>query len=102
MTILQTKEVMQNLEKSPSGTPLTMKEVEILFSLSTNIIIYNFYKYARDHFQHISTHKKSQLRSGQDRFLHNWLFQKSLNTCKKEKECFASYASNTKCSRHTL
>lgn len=50
MTILQTKEVMQNLEKSPSDTPLTMKEVEILFSLSTDIIIYNFYKYARDHF----------------------------------------------------
>ena len=50
MTILQTKEVMQNLEKSPSDTALTMKEVEILFSLSTDIIIYNFYKYARDHF----------------------------------------------------
>ena len=50
MTILQTKEVMQNLEKSPSDIPLTMKEVEILFSLLTHIIIYNFYKYARDHF----------------------------------------------------
>ena len=49
MTILQTKEVMQNLEKSPSDTPLTMKKVEILFPLSTDIIIYNFYKYARYH-----------------------------------------------------
>ena len=50
MTMLQTKEVMQNLEKSPQDTALTMKEVEILFSLLTDIIIYNFYKYARDHF----------------------------------------------------
>ena len=50
MTILQTKEVMQNLEKSPSDTPLTMKEVEVLFLLSTDIITYNFYKYARYHF----------------------------------------------------
>ena len=50
MTILQTKEVMQNLEKSPSDTALTMKEVEIPFSLPTEIIVYNFYKNARDHF----------------------------------------------------
>ena len=34
--------------------------------------------------------------------MYNWLFHKSLNTCKKEKECFASYASKTKFSRHTL
>ena len=50
MTMLQRKEVIQNLEKSSYDTALTMKEVEILFSLSTDIIIYNFYKYARDHF----------------------------------------------------
>ena len=37
MTILQTKEVMQNLEKSPSDTPLTMKEVEILIPLEQTL-----------------------------------------------------------------
>ena len=31
MIILQPKEVMQNVEKSPGDTALTMKEVETLF-----------------------------------------------------------------------
>ena len=33
MTILQPKEVMQNVEKSHKDTALTTKEVETLFSL---------------------------------------------------------------------
>ena len=39
MIILQPKEVMQNVEKSPGDTALTMKEVETLCSLLKDIIM---------------------------------------------------------------
>lgn len=67
MTILQPKEVMQNVEKSHNDTTLTMKEVETLFSLSKDTaltmkevkallslskdtIMYNLYKCVRYHY----------------------------------------------------
>ena len=82
MTILQTKEVMQNVEKSHKdtalttkevetlfslwkGTALTMKEVKAQFSLSKDTIMYNFYKYVGYHYKHLLAHKQSQLRPRQ-------------------------------------
>lgn len=50
MTILQPKEVMQNVEKSHNDTALTMKEVKALLSLSKDTIMYNLYKCVRYHY----------------------------------------------------
>ena len=41
---------MQNIEKSLKDLALTKKEGEMLFSLSKDTIMYNFYKYAKDHY----------------------------------------------------
>ena len=41
---------MQNVEKWLKDSALTKKEGEMLFSLSKDTIMYNFYKYAKDHY----------------------------------------------------
>ena len=44
-----TEEVMWTIEKLPEDTALTMREVQTLFSLSKDTIMYNFYMCTWDH-----------------------------------------------------
>ena len=47
--ISQPEEVMWTIEKLPEDTALTMREVQTLFSLSKDTIMYNFYMCTWDH-----------------------------------------------------
>lgn len=87
--IVQPNEVTRNVEESPTITswpkdtaPL-MKEIEMLFAPPEDAVMHNFYKCATDHCQHLSAQEQSRLRPSRDRFVHNWLFDKSLNACTK-------------------
>ena len=89
MTTVQSHEVTRNVEESPAiaswpkDTAPMMKEIEMLFALPEDAAMHNFYKCATDHCQHLSAQEQSRLRPNRDRFIHNWLFGKSLNTCTK-------------------
>lgn len=88
MTVQQ-NEVTRNVEQSPAisswpkDTAPMMKEIETLFALPEHAVMHNFYKCATDHCQHLSTQEQSRLRPSRDRFVHSWLFDKSLNAYTK-------------------
>ncbi|KAJ7394882.1 hypothetical protein OS493_000717 [Desmophyllum pertusum] len=59
------------------------KEIETLFSFSEGAVAHNFYKCTSDHCQHLTFHEQSRLKTCRDRFVHSWLFDKTLNVCQK-------------------
>lgn len=88
MTV-QPNEETRNVEESPAvtswpkDTAQMMKDIETLFALPEDTVMHNFYKCATNHCQHLSAQEQSHLRPSCHRFVHSWLFDKSLNACTK-------------------
>ena len=64
-------------------TAMMIKEMETLFAFPEESVVHNFYKCTSGHCQHLTAQEQSRLKPSRDRFIHSWLFDKSLNLCRK-------------------